>query len=62
MDTGGLISPCRKSRGKNAKFAQNLSENCAENALKLCAICAQMELKNRQKIAKNLRFNVLWLR
>jgi len=43
----------QKIAGKNAKFAQNLRENCAENALKLraiCASCAQIELKNPRKI------------
>jgi len=38
----------KKIAGKNAKFAQNLRENCAENALKLRAICA---------IARKLRAN-----
>jgi len=54
-DNVSKASPCRKSRGKNAKFAQNLRENCAENALKLraiCAICAQIELKNCEKFAR----------
>jgi len=59
-----LYSPCRKSRGKNEKFAQNLPENCAENALKLraiCASCAQIKLKNPRKIAQKLHVNVFWL-
>ena len=30
----------QKIAGKNAKFAQNLPENCAENERKLRAICA----------------------
>jgi len=54
-----------ENRGENAKFAQNLRENCAENALKLraiCASCAQIEQKNPRKIAQKLRVNVLWLR
>jgi len=29
----------KKIAGKNAKFVQNLRENCAESALKLRAIC-----------------------
>jgi len=49
-------------REKNAKFAQNLPENCAENALKLRAICAQIELKNPRKIMQKFRVNVFWLR
>jgi len=46
-----------ENRGKNEKFAQNLRENCAENALKLramCASCAQIELKNPLKISEKL--------
>jgi len=52
-----VIQSLKKIAGKNAKFAQNLRENCAENALKLRAICAslaQTELKNPLKIRKKL--------
>ena len=59
------VQSLQQIAGKNAKFAQNLPENCAENALKLraiCASCAQIELKNPRKIAQKLRVNVFWLR
>ena len=59
----------KKIVGKNAKFAQNLREKCAENARKLraiCTSCAQIELKNPLKIGekngRKLHVNVLWLR
>jgi len=48
---------------------QSLRENCAENALKLraiCTTCMQIELKNPlkigEKIVQKLCVNVLWLR
>jgi len=44
----------KKNVGKNEKFAQKLRENCAENALKLCAQivshCAQVARKLSCKI------------
>jgi len=49
---GVLISQSlKKITGKNAKFSQNLRENCAEKSA-----------ENRRKIARKLRVNVLWLR
>jgi len=42
------------------KIALKMSKNCAENALKLraiCAICAQIELKNPRKITQKFRVN-----
>jgi len=49
------LSVPEENRGENAKFAQNLRENCAENAPQLraiCASCAQIELKNPLKIGE----------
>jgi len=41
-----------ENRGEKCKIC---AENCAENALKLRASCAQIELKNPLKSAKNCR-------
>ena len=55
----GLGSPWRKSRGKKLnlrRILQNLCENCAENALKLRAICEvkrKLSWKIRWKSVKN---------
>jgi len=40
--------------GGKAKLAQNLLKNRAENALKLHASCAQIELKDPLKIGEKL--------
>ena len=53
---GSAYSVTAKIAGRNAKFAQNLLENCTEYVLKsraICASCAQIELKNPPKIGKN---------